>query len=49
MELIKFLHANMTVKIGNETTTINKGVPQGFSTSPQLFNIFAEPLIERLQ
>ncbi len=35
--------------MGIEEVTTSRGVPQGLSTSPLLFDIFVEPLLYRLQ
>ena len=41
IKLLKFIHSNLVITIGNESTKTNKGVPQGLTTSPLLYNIYA--------
>ncbi len=47
LQLLIYLHENLTITIGNEEFKINRGVPQGMSSSPVLFNIFMEEIIEK--
>ena len=37
------------VVVGEEEIQTNKGVPQGFKTSPILYNIATEELIEKME
>jgi hypothetical protein len=45
LDLLKFLHANITVTYGTERCSTTTGVPQGLTTSPACFNIYVESLI----
>lgn len=45
MDLLKFLHKNTKIIAGNSYMYCSTGVPQGFLTSPILFDIFAENLL----
>ena len=49
LNLLKFIHQQTKVVIGDEEVITNKGVPQGNLTSPLLFNIATEDLIEEMQ
>ncbi len=50
LQLLMFIHQELRIGVGREarmsTTT---GVPQGLTTSPLLFNLYTEELIERLE
>lgn len=48
LQLLQFIHGNMEVSMGNKSCKTGKGVPQGMMTSPMLFNVFMESLLERL-
>lgn len=49
MQLLEFIHSNMRIDIGDKSITTSRGVPQGLTTSPILFNIFVEPILEELE
>jgi hypothetical protein len=40
LNLLKFIHKNVEVTLGNSNTTSTNGVPQGLTTSPACFDIF---------
>ena len=48
IEFIRALYSNTTLKVGDNNVYINKGVMQGSTISPALFNIFLEPLLLEL-
>lgn len=43
------IHANIRICLGGHEVTTSRGVPQGLITSPDLFNIYVEPLLQRLE
>lgn len=45
IDLLKFIHKNLRVCLAGQQTTTSKGVPQGFSSSPILFDIYVESLL----
>lgn len=49
LQLTRFILSNLKVRMGNYEVPVSNGVPQGLLTSPMLFNIFAEPVLEDLQ
>ena len=46
MDLLQFIHEKTVVVIGKREIKTNKGVPQGNISSPILFNIATEDLLE---
>ena len=50
LRLLEFIHYNLRVSIdGEHMVTTSSGVPQGLISSPLLFNIYVEPLLEELE
>lgn len=49
IQILKFVHQNLRIKLGNKDCNIERGVPQGCTTSPMLFNIYTEELLELLE
>lgn len=45
MRILKKLFFSLQIKLGNNSTKISNGVPQGSTISPELFAIFSEELI----
>ena len=41
-------YSHTKIKLGKEDVCINKGVMQGSTISPALFNIFLEPLLTEI-
>jgi hypothetical protein len=48
IQLLKFLHDNMKIQIGEITVNSSRGVPQGMISSPMLFNIYSEEILDEL-
>lgn len=48
LELLKFIHRNLRISIGGREVTTSRGVPQGLATSPALFDIYTESILEKL-
>ena len=48
MMIQKFLYQETVVKMGSKTVKLTKGVPMGFQSSPAIFAISLEPLLEML-
>ena len=40
LELIEFVHQNLRIKLGRQSTLTSSGVPQGLTTSLLLFDIY---------
>jgi hypothetical protein len=49
IELLEFIHYNLRIDIGGKSITTSRGVPQGLTTSPILFDIYVEGILENLQ
>ena len=47
--LLAFILKNLKVKLGKFSTTTTTCVPQGLASSPLLFNLYLDPLINELQ
>lgn len=41
LELLKFIHHNVVIKVGKYECRTTTGVPQGLKSSPSLYNIYA--------
>jgi len=48
VSFLRTLYSKTTLTVGNNKVQINKGVMQGSTISPALFNIFIEPLLKQL-
>lgn len=48
IDLLKWLYKNITVRLGNYSTSTSKGVPQGMRTSPLLFNFYIDGILDTL-
>lgn len=48
IEIIKFIHSNIRIKLGGKKCHTETGVPQGLMSSPILFNVFVEDLLDKL-
>ena len=46
--LLKFLYQETTIKMGSKEVKLTKGVPMGFLSSPSVFAIGLEKLLEML-
>ena len=46
IKLLQFIHCNLVTTFGSSQVTTNTGVPQGLSSSPMLFNLYTENIIE---
>ena len=49
VNLLKFLHNNLKIKIGNFSTYMERGLVQGSMISPFLFNIYFEDILKILK
>jgi hypothetical protein len=49
VKLLKFIHSNIRIEMGLKSITTSKGVPQGLTTSPLLFDIYVEQLLKNMQ
>jgi retron-type reverse transcriptase len=49
VKLLEFIHSNIRIEMGSKSVTTSKGVPQGLTTSPLLFDIYVEQLLENMQ
>ena len=49
IDMLKFQHNNLRIKLGNNSTTTERGLVQGSIISPHLFNIFFEEALRRLK
>ena len=49
LQLLKFIHANIRVTLGQHECRTTTGVPQGLTTSPACFNVFMESLLDQLE
>jgi len=49
LKLLKFIHSNITIKMGKVQCKTEKGVPQGLCTSPMLWNIYLNSLLNKLE
>lgn len=47
--MLKFIHSNLKIHLGESYYFTSKGVPQGLTTSPILFNIYVEELMNELR
>jgi hypothetical protein len=48
LRILEFIHHNLRVSLGTNEVTTSRGVPQGLTTSPLLFNIYVEDILERM-
>jgi hypothetical protein len=48
LDLLKFIHKHMNVRIGSRSCHTTNGVPQGLTSSPACFDIVTESLLEDL-
>ena len=46
LQLLKFLHHSLEYTLGAESCRASNGVPQGMTTSPMLFDIYTECLLQ---
>lgn len=49
IRLLKFIHTNLRISLGGKEVSTSKGVPQGLTSSPPLFNTYTESFLERLE
>jgi len=49
LKLLKFIHSNIKIQVGNKRCKTTRGAPQGLSTSPLFWNIYLNSLIEKLE
>ena len=48
LKLLKFIHSNIKIQVGNKCCKTSRGAPQGLSTSPLIWNIYLNSLLEKL-
>jgi len=48
LQLLQFIHQNIGINFRNKKCTPETGVPQGCLTSPSLFNIYIEELLDQI-
>jgi hypothetical protein len=48
IDLLRFLYGNLRVAVGRGEMTTSRGVPQGLTSSPILFDLYVEPVLEAL-
>lgn len=49
LNLLEFIHGNLSIKLGYHETKTYTGVPQGLITSPILFNLILDNLVKYLK
>ena len=47
IQMLKFLHENLNITLGNYKTTTKRGLIQGSMISPYLFNIYFEDILKK--